>query len=150
MMWRWTKNECGQNKTDILTCRYLLTTSKKFRFHLWSTKHSDRRRRKYDRDQRCNLGLEVSISAVLVHVTKGVCSALHNYMYTLLKGRLRWGEPSRGLPTLQLQTAFLHRTRSQRHQWPVALLVGWGGSVGERRSLTGELSLVCTGLAADG
>ena len=29
--------------------------------------------------------------------------------------------------------------------------IGWlGGSVVERRSLTGELSLVCTGPAADG
>jgi len=31
------------------------------------------------------------------------------------------------------------------------LYMGWlGGSVVERRSLTGELSLVCTGPAADG
>ena len=33
----------------------------------------------------------------------------------------------------------------------IGWLVGWlGGSVVERRSLTGELSLVCTGPAADG
>ena len=30
------------------------------------------------------------------------------------------------------------------------LLIGLGGSVVERRSLIGELSLVCTGPAADG
>ena len=37
-----------------------------------------------------------------------------------------------------------------KHFHQVFTMVGWVSSVVERRSLIGELSLVCTGLAADG
>ena len=54
------------------------------------------------------------------------------------------------LPRLKKQTYFVpilsdHVLRAVRGDW-----CSMGGSVVERRSLIGELSLVCTGPAADG
>ena len=71
-------------------------------------------------------------------------------MFYLQKRILRWfvGLPAKNvfagvvLPLLSISL--------QKLVNPV-LYMGWlGGSVVERRSLTGELSLVCTGPAADG
>jgi len=46
---------------------------------------------------------------------------------------------------------FMKKRYTNVRPLPFYLYYGWlGGSVVERRSLTGELSLVCTGPAADG
>jgi len=64
------------------------------------------------------------VAAVLIHVTKAICSALHNY--TLLKGELRWGDkPVEDPPRFSYswRSSSAGQEAKDRRQWHVAVEV---------------------------